>query len=173
VVTTLSASEFDAPTLYEQEYCAVSIFDRRLIEEAQVASTPEDWLFLILDEIAMLDRSVVEAIVIATYLDRSHGIHVIVATQSVELLELKFSADQAQAFLASCATTVAFRCASKKPPTTSWGGLVIKKASCCSPRGRAARTPTRRQKPNNSRSAPRCLRMNCSTLRSRTPWTMR
>jgi len=32
----------------------------------------------------------------------------------LELLEAKFGSDQAHAFLASCATTVAFRCASKK-----------------------------------------------------------
>jgi hypothetical protein len=88
---------------------------RRLIEEAQVCcNSPEDRLFLVLDEVAMLDRAVVEAIVNATCLGRSHNIHVIAATQSLELLEAKFGADQAHAYLASCATTVAFRCASKK-----------------------------------------------------------
>lgn len=91
-----------------------NVFIRRLIEEAQVHSTAEDRLFLILDEVGMLDRAVVEAIVNATCLGRSHNIHVIAATQSVELLEAKFGSDQAHAFLASCATTVAFRCASKK-----------------------------------------------------------
>lgn len=91
-----------------------NIFIRRLIEEAQVNSTIEDRLFVVLDEVAMLDRSVVEAIVNATCLGRGHNIHVIAATQSLELLEAKFGSDQAHAFLASCATTVAFRCASKK-----------------------------------------------------------
>lgn len=91
-----------------------NVFIRRLIEEAQVNSHPEDRLFLILDEVAMLDRAVVDAIVNATCLGRSHNIHVIAATQSLELLEAKFGSDQAHAFLASCATTVAFRCASKK-----------------------------------------------------------
>ncbi len=91
-----------------------NVFIRRLIEEAQVGSGPEDRLFLVLDEVAMLDRAVVEAIVNATCLGRSHNIHVLAATQSVELLEAKFGADQAHAYLASCATTVAFRCASRK-----------------------------------------------------------
>jgi hypothetical protein len=91
-----------------------NVFIRRLIEEAQVNSHPEDRLFLVLDEVAMLDRAVVDAIVNATCLGRSHNIHVIAATQSLELLEAKFGSDQAHAFLASCATTVAFRCASKK-----------------------------------------------------------
>jgi len=91
-----------------------NVFIRRLIEEAQVNSHPEDRLFLVLDEVAMLDRAVVEAIVNATCLGRSHNIHVIAATQSLELLEAKFGGEQAHAFLASCATTVAFRCASKK-----------------------------------------------------------
>jgi DNA segregation ATPase FtsK/SpoIIIE-like protein len=80
----------------------------------QVTGHPEDRLFLILDEVAMRDRAVIEAVVNATCLGRSHGVHVIAATQSVELLEAKFTADQAHAFLASCGTTVAFRCASKK-----------------------------------------------------------
>ena len=91
-----------------------NVFIRRLIEEAQVNSHAEDRLFLVLDEVAMLDRAVVEAVVNATCLGRSHNIHVIAATQSVELLEAKFGSDQAHALLASCATTVAFRCASKK-----------------------------------------------------------
>ena len=91
-----------------------NVFLRRLIEEAQVGGHPEDRLFLVLDEVAMLDRAVVEAVVNATCLGRSHGVHVIAATQSVELLEAKFGSDQAHAFLASCATTVAFRCASRK-----------------------------------------------------------
>jgi len=91
-----------------------NVFIRRLIEEAQVYSSAVDRLFLILDEIAMLDRAVVEAIVNATCLGRSHNVHVIAATQSLELLEAKFGQDQAHAFLASCATTVAYRCASKK-----------------------------------------------------------
>jgi hypothetical protein len=91
-----------------------NVFIRRLVEEAQAGGHPEDRLFLVLDEVAMLDRAVVEAVVTATCLGRSHGVHVLAATQSVELLEAKFGADQAHAFLASCATTVAFRCASKK-----------------------------------------------------------
>lgn len=91
-----------------------NVFIRRLVEEAQLSSHPEDRLFLGLDEVAMLDRAVVEAVVNATCLGRSHGVHVIAATQSLELLEAKFGADQVHAFLASCATTVAFRCASKK-----------------------------------------------------------
>jgi len=91
-----------------------NVFIKRLIEEAQVNSHPEDRLFLILDEVAMLDRAVVEAIVNATCLGRSHNINVIAATQSLELLEAKFGSDQAHAFLASCATTVAFRCSTKK-----------------------------------------------------------
>jgi hypothetical protein len=91
-----------------------NVFLRRLFEEAQLHSHPEDRLIVVLDEIAMLDRAVVEAVVNATCLGRSHGIHVLAATQSVELLEAKFGTDQAHAFLASCATTVVFRCASKK-----------------------------------------------------------
>jgi len=91
-----------------------NVFIRRLIEEAQTQAHPDDRLFLVLDEIAMLDRAVVESIVNATCLGRSFGIHVIAATQSLELLEAKFGADQANAFLASCATTVGFRCASRK-----------------------------------------------------------
>jgi hypothetical protein len=91
-----------------------NIFIRRLIEEAQLNTNPEDRLILVFDEIAMFDRAVIEAIVNATALGRSYGIHVIAATQSIELLEFKFGVDQAQAFLASCATTVGFRCASRK-----------------------------------------------------------
>ena len=91
-----------------------NVFLRRLIEEAQTGGHPEDRLFLILDEVALLDRGVVESIVNATCVGRSFGIQVIAATQSLELLEAKFGSDQAHAFLASCATTVGFRCASRK-----------------------------------------------------------
>jgi hypothetical protein len=87
---------------------------RRLIEEAQTIQHPEDRLFIVLDEIAMLNRSVVDSIVKAACVGRSHGIHVIAATQSIELLEAQFGTDQAQAFLASCATTIGFRSASRK-----------------------------------------------------------
>ena len=91
-----------------------NVFIRRLIEEAQTISHPEDRLFLVLDEIALLDREVVDSIVKATCVGRSHGIHVIAATQSLELLESQFGTDKAHAFLASCATTVGFRCGSRK-----------------------------------------------------------
>jgi len=90
-----------------------NVFIRRLIEEAQTVSHPDDRLVVILDEIAMLDRTVVDSIVTATCVGRSHGIHVLAATQSLELLEAKFGKDQAHAFLASCATTVGFRCGSR------------------------------------------------------------
>ena len=90
-----------------------SVIIRRLIEEAQTISHPDDRLFLILDEVAMLDKSVVDAIIKATCVGRSHGIHVISATQSVELLESQFGEKEARAFLASCANTIGFRCSRK------------------------------------------------------------
>ena len=90
-----------------------NVIIRRLIEEAQTISHPDDRLFIILDEIAMLDKSVVDAIIKATCVGRSHGIHVISATQSVELLESQFGEKEAQAFLASCANTIGFRCSRK------------------------------------------------------------
>ncbi|MFO0936213.1 MAG: type IV secretion system DNA-binding domain-containing protein [Gemmataceae bacterium] len=86
----------------------------RLIEEALTVNHPDDRLFLVLDEIAMCNRSVIDAVIKACSLGRASGIHVIAATQSVELLESQFSEANAHAFLASCGTTVAFRCASKK-----------------------------------------------------------
>ncbi len=91
-----------------------SVFIRRLIEEAQTMSHPEDRLFLFLDEIALLDRTAVDSIVKASCVGRSHGIHIIAATQSLELLESALSTEKAHSFLASCATTVGFRSASKK-----------------------------------------------------------
>jgi Type IV secretion-system coupling protein DNA-binding domain len=91
-----------------------NVFVRRLVEEALASAHPDDRLFLVLDEIAMLDRGVVEAVVNATCVGRSAGVNVIAATQSVELLEARFAKDQAAAFLASCATVVGFRCASHK-----------------------------------------------------------
>ena len=91
-----------------------NVFIRRLIEEAQTVSHPDERLFLVLDEIAMLDPAVVETIIKATCLGRSHGIHVIAATQSLELLEERLGEKQAHAFLASCTTTVGFRAASKQ-----------------------------------------------------------
>lgn len=101
------------PTAPQAVLPLYNVFLRRLIEEAQAASGPDDRLVIVLDEVAMLDRAVVEAIVNATALGRGHNIIILAATQSVELLEAKFGKDQAHAFLASCATTVAFRCASK------------------------------------------------------------
>ncbi len=102
------------PTASQAVIPIYNLFIRRLIEEAQTISHPDDRLFLFLDEIAMLDRSVVEAIVKATCVGRSHGIHVIAATQSLELLEAQFGKDQANAFLASCANVVGFRCGSRR-----------------------------------------------------------
>lgn len=101
------------PTAQQAVVPLFNVYLRRLIEEAQASSGPDDRLIIVLDEIAMLDRAVVEGIVNATALGRGHNIFILAATQSVELLEAKFGKDQAHAFLASCATTVAFRCASK------------------------------------------------------------
>lgn len=89
-----------------------NVFLRRLIEEAQLNSHPDDRLFIILDEIAMLDRGIVDAIVKAACIGRSHGLHILAATQSVELMESEFGRDKSHAFLASCATTVGLRCGS-------------------------------------------------------------
>jgi len=91
-----------------------NVFIRRLVEEAQNNSHPDDRLFVFLDEIALLDRGVVDSIIKATCVGRSHGIHVVAATQSLELLETQFGKDQAHAFLASCATTIGFRCGSRQ-----------------------------------------------------------
>lgn len=91
-----------------------NLFIRRCIEEAQTISHPDDRLIFFLDEIAMLDRSVVEAIVKATCVGRSHGVYVIAATQSLELLEAQFGKEHAHAFLASCANVVGFRCGSRR-----------------------------------------------------------
>jgi Type IV secretion-system coupling protein DNA-binding domain len=102
------------PTSSQAVLPLFNVFIRRLIEEAQHNSHPDDRLFLCLDEIALLDRSVVDSIIKATCVGRSHGIHVIGATQSLDLLEAQFGKDQAHAFLASCATTVGFRCGSRK-----------------------------------------------------------
>ncbi len=102
------------PTGSEAVLPVYNVFIRRLIEEAQTIAHPDDRLFLIFDEIALLNRGVVESIVKATCVGRSHGIHVIAATQSLELLEAQFGLDQAHAYLASCATTIGFRCGSRK-----------------------------------------------------------
>ena len=102
------------PTGSEAVLPVYNVFIRRLIEEAQTISHTDDRLFLIFDEIALLNRGVVESIVKATCVGRSHGIHVIAATQSLELLEAQFGLDQAHAYLASCATTIGFRCGSRK-----------------------------------------------------------
>jgi hypothetical protein len=91
-----------------------NVLVRRLVEEALASSHSDGRLFFVLDEIAMLDRGVVEAVVNATCLGRSAGVNVLAATQSVELLEARFGKDQAAAFLASCATVVGFRAASRK-----------------------------------------------------------
>ena len=102
------------PTGSEAVLPVYNVFIRRLVEEAQTNAHPDDRLFLVLDEIALLNRGVVESIVKATCVGRSHGIHVIAATQSLELLEAQFGTDQAHAYLASCATTIGFRCGSRK-----------------------------------------------------------
>lgn len=91
-----------------------NVFLRRLIEEAQLNTHPEDRLIIILDEIAMLDRGIVDAIVKAACIGRSHGLHLLAASQSLELMESEFGHDKAHAFLASCATTVGLRCGSLK-----------------------------------------------------------
>ena len=62
----------------------------------------------------MLDRGIVDAIVKAACIGRSHGLHILAATQSLELMESEFGRDKAHAFLASCATTVGLRCGSLK-----------------------------------------------------------
>lgn len=90
-----------------------SILIRRLIEEARTVSHPEDRLLLFLDELALLDRTCLESLTKATNVGRSHGICTFASSQSVELLESAFGREMCHAFLASCTTTVAFRCASK------------------------------------------------------------
>lgn len=102
------------PTGAQSTLPIYNVLIRRLVEEALLNSHPEDRLFLILDEIAMLNRAVVQSIVDATCVGRSAGIHVLACTQSLELLEARFGTDQAHAFLASCGTTVGFRCGSQK-----------------------------------------------------------
>ncbi len=91
----------------------LSVFLRRLIEEAQAPSHPEDRLILVLDEIAQLDPSVTEAIIKSVAVGRSAGIHVIAATQSLEVMEAAFGQDKAHSFLSCCATIIGFRSSRK------------------------------------------------------------
>lgn len=102
------------PTASQAVLPLYKVFLRRLIEEAQLNHHLDDRLIIVLDEIAMLDRGLIDAIVKAACVGRSHGVHILAATQSLELMESEFGRDKAHAFLASCATTVGLRCGSLK-----------------------------------------------------------
>lgn len=92
----------------------LNVFIRRLIEEAQTNQHPDDRLVLILDEIALLDRAVIQSIITATCVGRSSGIYCIFASQSLELLEAQFGKDASEAILSTCPTKVGFRCGSRR-----------------------------------------------------------
>jgi hypothetical protein len=119
---------------------------RRLVEEAQTLTHPDDRLFLFLDELALLHRDVAESIVKASCVGRGHGIHLIAATQSLELLEARMGRDHAHAFLASCATTVGFRCGSRKSAEFIVGrmgsaeGIILLNSWTSSPNGSSSST---------------------------------
>ncbi len=92
-----------------------SVFIRRLVEESLVNPNrhKDDRLFLVLDEIAQLESSLVEPLNNAAALGRSSNIFIISATQSIEVLEQSFGEKATAAFLSCAENLVGFRSSPK------------------------------------------------------------